>query len=176
MTEWPHFPAHIFDFKGSYMVTGGTLYKEHFFKTPTELNLLQDNLFKLAIKYEWNLEAWALFSNHYHIIVQSPENPETLRKFITHFHANTARELNKLHNQPGRRVWYQFWDSQLTYQSSYYARLNYVMQNPVKHGIVDLAQSYPWCSTQWFSTHANKSHKAVINSFKTDAVHVLDDF
>ena len=46
------------------MVTGSTPQKEHFFKTPAELNLLEKHLFELALKYEWKLEAWALFPNH----------------------------------------------------------------------------------------------------------------
>ena len=108
--------------------------------------------------------------------MQSPENPETLRKFITHLHATTARALNNLHNQPGRRIWYQYWDSQLSFQNSYYARLNYVMQNPVKHGVVDLAENYPWCSAHWFVKHANKSHQAVVQGYKIDSIKVLDDF
>lgn len=158
------------------MVTGSTLLKEHFFKTPVELNLLQDHLFNLAIKYGWRLEAWALFSNHYHIIAQSPENPETLRKFMTHLHANVARELNSLHNTPGRKVCYQFWDSQLSYPNSYYARLNYVMQNPVRHGLVTNAEEYPWCSMNWFNKNTPLSRRLTVEGFKTDQVNIIDDF
>jgi len=158
------------------MVTGSTMYKEHFFKTPLELNLLETQLFELAIKYQWDLEAWALFSNHYHLITKTSQDPKTLRRFITHLHANTARELNKLNNQPGRKVWYQYRDTQLTYQKSYMARLNYVMQNPVKHGLVGLAENYPWCSAHWFAMNASTSYQAVIKSFKTDSVQVLDDY
>lgn len=150
MSKWPHSPAHLFDFKGTYMVTGSTLRKEHFFKTSVELNLLESQLFELAIKYKWDLEAWALFSNHYHIITKTSQDPKTLKQFITHFHANTARELNRLHQQSGRAIWYQYWDTQLSYQNSYMARLHYVMQNPVRHGVIDLAENYPWCSAHWF--------------------------
>ena len=176
MTNWPHAPCHLFNTVGSYMVTGATLYKLHLFKNPEHLDLLQTALFELAAKYEWNLEAWAVFSNHYHFIAQSPKNPTTLRKFITHFHALSARELNKRENLTGRKVWYQFWDTQLTFQNSYYARLNYVMQNPVKHKLVDHAEQYPWCSANWFMQRAKTSHKAVVLSFKTDKVEVYDEY
>ena len=115
------------------MVTGATLAKEHFFKTDDELDLLQDALLSLAARYQWHLEAWSIFPNHYHMIAQSPETAATLKNFITHFHANTARELNVRHQKPGRKIWYQYWDTQLTFHNSYLARLNYVMQNPVRH-------------------------------------------
>ena len=32
---------------------------------------------------------------------------------------------------------------------SYLARLNYVHQNPVKHGLVRVANQYRWCSAAW---------------------------
>lgn len=166
----------MFNSKGTYMVTGGTSYKEHFFKTPELLDFLQSTLFELAGLYHWRLEAWAIFSNHYHFIAQSPDNPESLQKFIKHFHNNTSRELNKIEKKTGRKVWYQYWDTQLTFTNSYLARLNYVMNNPVKHQLVEDAEFYPWCSASWFAKNANVSHRKVVMSFKTDIVHVMDDF
>ncbi len=158
------------------MVTGATLHKEHFFKTDEELSLLQNALHALAIHYHWRLEAWAVFSNHYHFIAQSPDDPKTLRKFISHFHANTTRELNLIHRMPGRQVWYQYWDSHITFQNSYLARLNYVMQNPVRHKLVTCATAYKWCSAHWFEKNAGKAHFAAVTRFKTDSISVVDEF
>ncbi len=92
--HWPHGPCHIFNHVGSYMVTGSTLYKEHYFRNPEDLDFLQNLLFELAEKYQWRLEAWSLFSNHYHLIAQSPKDPTTLKKFITHLHGSLARTIN----------------------------------------------------------------------------------
>lgn len=176
MTRWPHAPCHLFNTTGTYMVIGATLHKEHFFKTSEQLDFLQAMLFNLAIKYHWSLEAWALFPNHYHFVAQSPNDPTTLRRFVTHLHASSARELNRTQKLPGRKVWYQFWDTQLTYQTSYYARLNYVIQNPVKHQLVNNAEQYPWCSANWFIRNATTSHRTIVLGFKTDAVNVYDDY
>jgi putative transposase len=115
-------------------------------------------------------------SNHYHFIGQSSEDSSTLRKFITHLHALSARLLNQRQNIEGRKVWHQFWDSRITFENSYCARLNYVMNNPVKHGLVDRACDYPWCSASWFEQNAPKSRYKTIASFKTDSVNVVDDF
>ena len=176
MAHWPHAPCHLLNNAGAYIVTGATLHKQHFFKTSEQLKLFQTLLFELAIKYDWFLEAWAIFPNHYHFIAQSPKDPSTLRRFITHLHASTARELNKSEKVTGRSIWYQFWDTHLSYPASYYARLNYVMQNPVKHKLVDLAEEYPWCSTSWFLQNAKTSHRKVVLSFKTDKIEIHDDY
>ena len=64
----------------------------------------------------------------------------------------------------------------LTYQKSYFARLNYVHRNAVKHGLVDKAADYPWCSAAWFAKQASPAFRKTIASFKTDRVKVYDDF
>jgi len=96
MKTWLHAPLHLFNETGTYMVTGATLHKEHYFKSNTDLDLLHDLLLELAEHYQWYLEAWAIFSNHYHFIARSPDDPSSLRKWITHFHASSARKLNDI--------------------------------------------------------------------------------
>jgi len=58
----------------------------------------------------WELHAWAVFPNHCHLIAFSNEKPQLLREFIRKLHSKTAREINKLDQVSGRKVWYQYWD------------------------------------------------------------------
>ncbi len=76
----------------------------------------------------------------------------------------------------GRKVWYNYWDTKLTFERSYLARLNYVHQNPVKHGLVRVASQYPWCSAAWFERTASPATVKTIYSFKTDKVKIDDDY
>lgn len=176
MKKWIHAPLHLFNDKGTYMVTSSTLHKEHFFKEDNDFEILQNLLFELSDKYGWKLEAWALFSNHYHFIVHSSNDPITLKNMIAHLHSSSARQLNKAHQTVGRTVWYQYWDTHISYQASYLARLNYVMQNPVKHKLVACASQYPWCSAGWFEKAASAAHYKTVMSMKTDSLSVYDDF
>ena len=91
-----------------YFVTAGTLKKEHLFKTPDRLSLLQDALFALAAKYEWQLEAWAVFSNHYHFVARTNNQDDGLKRFLSHLHADTARAFNRMDNAVGRTGVVQF--------------------------------------------------------------------
>jgi len=61
-------------------------------------------------------------------------------------HSKLALWVNRLDDAKGRRVWYNFRETQLTYEKSYLARLNYVHQNAVKHGLVAVANQYDWFS------------------------------
>ena len=91
-------------------------------------------------------------------------------------HMITAKEFNLQDGQPGRKVWFQYWDSKITFQKSYLARMNYVMNNPVKHGLVAQAKNYPWCSAAWFEINVPSSFSKTVGNFKTDKLNIYDDF
>jgi putative transposase len=138
--DWPHAPVHRIGEHGTYLVTAGTLGKQHWFRGKDRLDLLQGKLVELARQYDWQLEAWAVFSNHYHFVAHSPAKPESLQDFLRELHADTATSVNRLDEAAGRQIWFNYWETQLTYERSYLARLNYVHQNPVKHGLVPVAK------------------------------------
>ena len=152
---WHHSPAHVFVPNVTYMVTAGTLHKEHLFSGQQKLAALHDTLLRLAEQYKWSLRAWAVLPNHYHWIGVAPEAEGSLETFVRHLHSISAIEINKLDQTPGRKVWFQYWDTCLTYERSYCARLNYVMQNPVRHGLVPIAYKYPFWSARGFEANVD---------------------
>jgi putative transposase len=115
MTQWPHAPLHKISEKGIYMVTSGTYQKVHYFQAPERLNYLHETLLQLALDYGWKLQAWAVLSNHYHFIAESPEDPKTLSSFLSQLHVATAKYVNRLDESPKRRVWWQYWLGQSHY-------------------------------------------------------------
>ena len=99
-----------------------------------------------------------------------------LRKFIGRLHTESAMFVNRLDGASGRKVWYNFWETRITYEKSYLARLSYVHQNAVKHGLVSVASEWRWCSAAWFERTAESAMIETVYAFKTDAVNVFDDF
>ncbi len=173
---WHHRPAHVFLPKTMYMITAGTFQKEPFFKGRERLDFLQQALFDIMAAFGWQQQAWAIFPNHYHVIAKAPDDAASLKIMIQRLHSQTARDVNGRDKAPGRRVWFQYWDTCLTYEKSYYARLNYVHQNPVRHGVAAAADQYPWCSAGWFQKDADATFRRKIESFRYDKVNVEDDF
>jgi len=174
--DWPHAPLHRVSNHGTFIVTASTLHKQPLFRGRESLDLLHDSLLKLAKQHGWTLEAWAVFPNHYHFVAHGGESASKLDAFLTHLHADTARELNLAHSEPDRQVWFNFWDTALTYEKSYFARLAYVHQNPVRHGLVAVANQYRWCSAAWFERTATAAQVKMIYGFKIDRVKVRDDY
>jgi putative transposase len=179
-TPWPHAPLHRLAEAGTFMVTAGTYQKEPFVEGEERLKGLHGGLLKYAAKHDWRLEAWAMFPNHYHFIGHSPEGhdegAECLRRFLTDFHQHAAAWVNRLDVKIGRKVWHNFWETRLTYEKSFLARLNYVHQNAVKHCLVPVANQYPWCSAAWFERTATLAQIKTVYSFKTDRIRIADDY
>ena len=176
MPDWPHAPPHrLFDL-GAYFVTGGTYRKALIFRDPDRLSLLQGQLIATLEEHGWRLQAWAVLANHYHVVAISPGAPETLVAALSKVHACTAAEVNRLDGSPGRQVWFQFRDTALTFRQSYFARLRYVHENAVHHGLVQRAAEYPWCSAGWLEQHADPAFRKLLSSFRIDRLNVPDDF
>jgi len=176
---WPHAPTHQLSVRGTYFVTASTLHRAHHFQGRERLRVLQRGLLTVARDFGWVFEAWAVFSNHYHFVAHSPANtPEAsnLSDMLSVLHVKTAGWINKLDQTPERPVWFNFWETRLTHQKSYFARLNYVHQNPVKHGLVPVANQYPWGSAGWFEREASPAMVESIYRFKVDKLQVSDDF
>jgi putative transposase len=145
------------------------------FNTPALLTGLTNLLLNLAEEQGWVIQAWAVFPNHYHFVAESQE-PETLRRLIRELHSRSAVDLNRWQNLAGRKVWFQYWESQITFHRSFLARLNYVHRNPVRHGIVRNASFYKWCSAGWFERMADSAFFKTVNSFPADRLDIPDDF
>ena len=178
-TPWPHAPTHQLSTRGTHFVTAGTYEKAHHFRSGLRLGVLHPGLLTVTRDFGWRLEAWAVFSNHYHFIGHSPEqapDAANLSDMLSVLHVETARWVNRLDTTPNRSVWYNYRETRLTHQRSYLARLNYVHRNPVKHGLVPLACQYPYCSAAWFERTASPAMVKSIYRFKTDRLEVADEY
>lgn len=175
MNNWPHSPPHRIMQPGTYMITCGTYRKDHLLARPHRLDFFLNILLDCAREFEWELHAWAILSNHYHFVGSSRE-PTTLKAMISKCHTLSAREYNREDQTPGRKVWFQYFDSLITFPKSYYARLNYVHYNPVHHGVTNRATEYRWCSAGWFETQSKPSFLKTVQSFKINQINAVDAF
>jgi putative transposase len=177
--HWPHAPNHRLAESGTYFVTAATHQKQNYFRGSSRLAVLQRGLLRVAKDFGWHVEAWAIFSNHYHFIAHSPEDgahANSLSQMLAVLHTKTSGWVNRLDNAAGRKTWFNFWETKLTYPKSYLARLNYVHQNAVKHGLVLVANQYPWCSAGWFERTASVAMVKSIYGFNVERVQVQDGF
>ena len=173
--DWPHAPPHRLAGAGVYFVTARTRDGHHLLDSPAKRDCFQAALFDLATKYGWRLEAWAILSNHYHLVGHSPPSSTggatNLSTFLRHLHGAATRDINRLDGTPGcSRRWQNFRETHLTLPRGYLARLNDVHRNPVHHKLVPLATQWPWCSAAAFKAAASPAWVKTISSFRYDQI------
>ncbi|MBB5350250.1 putative transposase [Haloferula luteola] len=175
MNSWPHAPPHWNHEPGIYFVTASTYRREFYFHGKDRLDLLQFHLLTVLQASGWRLDAWAIFPNHYHLVLRSHSESVRLSRVLGKIHMLTAREINRLDSTPGKKRWHNYRDSRLTFERSYLARLRYVMHNPVHHGYATHPTLYRWCSGSWFSQTASPAFLKTVESFPIDRLKLEDD-
>jgi putative transposase len=138
----PHNPPHLFVADAFYMLTGAIYGKVPLMISDQRKGEWRDAFYKAATIYRWQIVAWVVLHNHYHAIVQSPEQADNLSKFVNSYHKYTARKWNDQDELIGRKVWWNYWDTCIRTESDYYSRLRYVFWNPLKHGLVERPEDY----------------------------------
>ena len=147
MGSWPHAPARIAVSGGAVIVTAATYHKEHLFTGEDRLSHLQATIFEHCEALCWQLQAWAVFPNHYHFVALASEDAD-LKRLLKRIHGSSGNFVSKADATKGQMVWYRDWATPLTFEKSYLVRLAYVHRNAVHHGIVRRAEAYPFCSAK----------------------------
>jgi len=174
---YKHNPAHLFRAGAVYMITAGTYQKRPYMNSNHRKEFWFETFNRVLNREGWDLKAWVVLSNHYHVILHAPEaGAERLPILIGDAHKFTAREWNAEDEIQGRRVWWNYWDSCITYERSYYARFNYIHWNPVHHGIVKSPQDYHFSSYRFYMKEQSKWLEHIKKEYPFDRVKVFDPF
>ncbi len=174
--DWHHSPPHRFRTEHCYFLTASTLHQKHLFRGAERLRFLEETLLEVSESLRWELQEWAVFSNHYHWVGWAQKLAESLTTLTRTIHSKTARRVNREDRTPGRKVWHEFWDKEITFESSYYTRLSYVHNNPKNHGLVARPEDYPFCSARRILLTGMTSYHRQMRSYGHDRLRVKDDF
>jgi putative transposase len=173
---YPHNPPHLFLPNVAYLITARMWRRERMMDTADKKAFFFHALMNQAAAYHWELEAWAILGNHYHLVARSPEEAAGLPAFLGTLHSETAIEFNRLDGTPGRIVWRNYRDTCLSYEGSYLARLHYVHTNPVKHGLVRDPLEYPYCSYRWLMEQGEPGFVRRVLTQPYTGINIEDDF
>lgn len=135
-------PPHLFVASTLYMLTASIYNKVPLMYEPRRKAEWKEAFYEAARIYQWQIVAWVVVNDHYHVIVDSPTDARNLPKFVNSYHKFTARKWNQEDQENGRKVWWNYWDTCIRSEHDYYKRLKYVFWNPVKHGLVEKPEDY----------------------------------
>ncbi|MGJ5673459.1 MAG: transposase [Nostochopsis sp.] len=112
-------------------------------------NLGNEEMSAEALTTNLTICAWVILPNHYHLLVRVA-NFEILSELFRKIHGTLSRQWNLEDNITKRKVWYRWSDRALRSEQHYYATLNYIHYNPVKHGLVKSPYDWIESSVHWY--------------------------
>ncbi len=95
-----------------------------------------------VIRARWILHAWVLMSNHYHLLVETPE--PTLSKGAKRLNQSYAEAFNERHERVGHLFQGRFKGILVERESHLLELVRYIVLNPVRAHCVRIAGDYEW--------------------------------
>ena len=111
------------------------------------MTALQENSDKLF--------AWIVLPNHYHALVNAPDI-RGLLSALGRLHGSSSYKWNGEDDTRGRQVWHRATETEMKSERHFWASLNYVLHNAVRHGYVDRWQDWPYSNADQYLTEVGR--------------------
>jgi len=99
-----------------------------------------------ALKYfdgeRYRLIAWCVMPNHVHVLIETMNC--SLSSIIHSWKSFTAHKANEILGRRGRFWMPDYFDRFIRNERHFAATVEYIRQNPVKAGLVDAPEKWPW--------------------------------
>ena len=157
--EPPHFPTG----RNVYLLTAANYEHAPVMQTEQRRAQLERELLEgLATLSEACAFGWVVLPNHYHLLAEV--DLAEFRLSVGRSHNRTATRWNREDGTPGRRVWHRFVDRSIRNQRHFWAAVNHVHANPVKHGHVCRAEEWPCSSVHAYLAELGRDGLAAVES------------
>jgi putative transposase len=102
-----------------------------------------------------DVHAWCILPNHYHLLVTTEHIADLLRD-LGQLHGRTSRMWNLEEHCTGRKVWFNCADRRIRSERHFWASVNYIHHNPVKHGYCEQWTDWPFSSATEFLSQVGR--------------------
>ena len=102
----------------------------------------------------YHLYAWAIMPNHVHVILQPRIELPSVMRWLK---GRTARKASRILGRTGVPFWQdESFDHWIRSDQELCDLIEYVEQNPVKAGLVQAAEQWPWSSAKYKIDEADR--------------------
>jgi putative transposase len=136
----------------AYFVTCSTCQKRPYFKDKTVIDIVLPLLKRLSTRNSFNIQAYCFMPDHLHLLL-SGEDKSSLHKFMRRFKQETSFKFKKAHGTP---LWHRsYYDHILRKEEALEEVALYILNNPVRKGLVEDYQKYPFSGSFIFDLKEN---------------------
>jgi putative transposase len=139
-----HGPPHYVSDCGLYLVTAACYeHKPVIGCSLQRMATFEAQLLDAAATQAESIFAWIVLPNHYHLLVQSSQ-VKALLTALGQLHGRTSHQWNGEEGCRGRKVWHRAAETAMKSERHFWATLNYVLHNAVRHGYAERWQDWPF--------------------------------
>jgi len=151
------------EFPGAvYHVTSRGNEQRRIFKSDGDRKAFLRFLGQTAKRFGWSITAWVLMTNHFHLVIQTPE--PNLSRGMHWLNGSYAGWFNHRYKRWGHLFGGRFKAFLIDKETYFTEVLRYVVLNPVRAGLTSRPEAYRWSSyrataglesaPEWFDTSA----------------------
>jgi putative transposase len=135
-------PGHL------YHVTTSTRHREPVFAAFHAARVAARQLNNPALLRDSRLMAWVLMPDHLHVLIQLGES-DALPAIVARMKSGIAREVNRVCGRTQSLWQVAYFDHLLRAEESVEAVSRYIIENPVRAGLVERVEDYPHWDAYW---------------------------
>jgi REP element-mobilizing transposase RayT len=103
----------------------------------------------------YHLYAWVIMPNHVHVVFEPHSTLSTIMRWLK---GRTSREANRHLGRTGMPFWQdESYDHWIRTNEELHNVIGYVENNPVKAGLIDAKELWPWSSARLQADDTNRS-------------------
>ena len=140
-----HAPPHFHDGPHTYMLSAAHFEHTSIMNAKPRRREFQDKLLAFSAERAGaEVFAWCILPTHWHLLARV--KLDRFGAAMGRLHNGTSTQWNREDGTPGRKVWHRFADRRIRNDAHYWASVNYIHANPVRHGSVANASQWPTSS------------------------------
>jgi putative transposase len=122
--------------------------------TPEEFAMLAQVIHERRAEHGFLLTAWVFLPDHWHAILY-PSYPLTISRVIESIKVGATKIINRSRREVGLLFQPRFFDRALRTVREYHEKVEYIHYNPVKAGLADRPEDWPWSSAHDYTGNVN---------------------
>jgi len=139
-----HGPPHYVSADGLYLLTAACYEHQPVIGFRSQrMAEFETELLTTGAAFASSIFAWIVLPNHYHLLLQSSEL-KALLAALGQLHGRTSHRWNGIEGVRGRKAWHRAAETAMKSERHFWATLNYVLNNAVRHGYVARWQDWPY--------------------------------
>jgi len=137
--------------KQSHFVTFSCYCRQPYLRDTSLCRIFLDSLERMRRAYSFRVYGYVLMPEHVHLLVSEPET-EQLATAIQALKISVARQAPQKGTRQGGPLWQRrYYDHNVRTAESFTDKLRYIHRNPVKRGLVERSEDWPWSSFRHYA-------------------------